>query len=192
MAGARISGLAAGRVAAEVPGAIWIVQTVCGDDWSCAALAGTITDITRINTAPGGCYSAGMTISTIGGVSDAALWVATAVSAGLFVLRFALLMPTKRFQWRIPLAALMGIVFVLVVATIRDWPTREALGYLSVGFFTLFLASVGQGASIRRWASDAHEKGESETLQPGHMTFVVKAVVILCLMLWIKSMLVTG
>ncbi|MEU8172474.1 hypothetical protein AB0C14_06340 [Microbispora hainanensis] len=131
-----------------------------------------------------------MTISS--GVSDATLWVATVVSAGLFVLRFALLMPTRRFRWRIPLAALMGIVFVLVVATIREWPTREALGYLSVGFFTFFLASVGQGASIRRWATVAHEKGEPETLQPGQMTFVVKTVIILCLMLWFKSMLVAG
>lgn len=75
-----------------------------------------------------------MTISS--GVPDATLWVVTVVSVGLFVLRFALLMPSRRFRWRIPLAALMGIVFVLVVATIRDWPAREALGYLSVGFFT--------------------------------------------------------
>ncbi|TQS17531.1 hypothetical protein [Microbispora hainanensis] len=133
-----------------------------------------------------------MAIATTGDVSDAALWVAAAVSSGLFVLRFALLMPTKRFRWRIPLAALMGIVVVLVVATIRDWPTREALGYLSVGFFALFLASVGQGASIRRWASVAHEKGEPERLQPGQMTFVVKTLIILCLMLWFKSMLVAG
>ncbi|MEU7696661.1 hypothetical protein OHB01_38200 [Microbispora hainanensis] len=133
-----------------------------------------------------------MTISTAGGVSDAVLWVATVVGAGLFVLRFALLMPTKRFRWRIPLAALMGIVFVLAIAMIQDWPAREALGFLSVGFFTLFLASVGQGASIRRWATVAHEKGEPETLQPGQMVFVVKTAVILCLMLWFKSMLVAG
>ncbi|KAB8180145.1 hypothetical protein [Microbispora catharanthi] len=123
---------------------------------------------------------------------EVVLWIATAVSIGIFILRFSLLMPTKKFRWRIPLAALMGVLFVLVTAMVGAWPMREALGYLSAGFIAVSLASVGQGAGIRRWAWTAHEKGEPETLQPGQLMFAVKILMILGVMLYLKTVLVSG